>query len=171
MKLYFITICFMLFVLPGMAQKTYQETTETGGTKIMKGLISKEVLLYEPSFTWYAENEKNYTPNANAVAALKQHASDIQIIAFGGTWCGDTKNILPKFYTLLTTAGFNQSNLTLWGVDRNKKTYGALAEALGITNVPTFIVMKNGKELGRVVEYGKTGIWDKEIGEIVATAN
>ena len=33
----------------------------------------------------------------------------------------------------------------------------------------TFIVMKGGKEVGRVIEYGKNGRWDKEIGEIVAT--
>jgi hypothetical protein len=35
------------------------------------------------------------------------------------------------------------------------------------TNVPTVIVMQQGKELGRVVEYGKTGQWDKELAEIV----
>jgi hypothetical protein len=36
--------------------------------------------------------------------------------------------------------------------------------------VPTFIVLKNGKEIGRVVEYGKFGMPDKEIGEIVSKA-
>jgi hypothetical protein len=42
-----------------------------------------------------------------------------------------------------------------------------LAEALDIINVPTIIVMKNGKEIGRVVEYGKYGMFDKELGEII----
>jgi thiol-disulfide isomerase/thioredoxin len=152
------------------AQKTFQETVEADGTKIMKGLLSKEVLTTEPSFTWYAENEKWYKPPTAAVDAFKKNGDKIQIICFGGTWCGDTKTILPKFYSLISAAGFLQSRLTVWGVDRSKKTYGALAEALGITNVPTFIVMKDGKELGRVVEYGKTGYWDKELGEIVAAA-
>jgi hypothetical protein len=43
-----------------------------------------------------------------------------------------------------------------------------LSEALGVVNVPTIIVMKEGKEIGRVVEYGKTGVWDKELGEIIS---
>jgi hypothetical protein len=33
--------------------------------------------------------------------------------------------------------------------------------------VPTFIVLKNGQEVGRVVEYGKYGMFDKELGEII----
>jgi hypothetical protein len=33
--------------------------------------------------------------------------------------------------------------------------------------VPTIIVYKNGKELGRVVEYGKYGVFDKELAEII----
>jgi hypothetical protein len=36
--------------------------------------------------------------------------------------------------------------------------------------VPTIIVLKQGKELGRVVEYGKYGVFDKELGEIISTA-
>jgi thiol-disulfide isomerase/thioredoxin len=154
--------------LAAQGQRTYQETVEADGTKIMKGLISKEVLTGEPKFTWYADNEKGYTPPAAAVDAFKKNGDKIQIICFGGTWCGDTQNILPKFYKLATAAGFLQSRLTLFGTDRSKHTYGALAQAMGVTNVPTFIVMKDGKEVGRVVEYGKTGYWDKELGEIVA---
>jgi hypothetical protein len=34
--------------------------------------------------------------------------------------------------------------------------------------VPTFIILQNGKEMGRVVEYGKTGNVEKELADIVA---
>jgi hypothetical protein len=30
-------------------------------------------------------------------------------------------------------------------------------------------VLKDGKEVGRVLEYGKNGQWEKEIGDIVST--
>jgi hypothetical protein len=31
--------------------------------------------------------------------------------------------------------------------------------------------MKDGKELGRIVEYGKTGYWDKELAAIINEKN
>ena len=86
---------------------------------------------------------------------------------FIGTWCEDSHFIIPKFYTLLDAAGFPLNRITLIATDRDKKTLSHLAEALAIKNVPTIMVMKNGKELGRVVEYGKYGMFDKEMGEII----
>jgi hypothetical protein len=37
-----------------------------------------------------------------------------------------------------------------------------------IINVPTFIVLRDGQEVGRVVEYGNTGNIEKELAAIVA---
>ena len=59
------------------------------------------------------------------------------------------------------------NNITFFGVNRSKKTLGNITNAFGIINVPTIIIMKDGKEAGRVVEYGKTGKWDVELSEII----
>jgi hypothetical protein len=77
------------------------------------------------------------------------------------------KYILPKFFVLTDAAGLSQDRITLLGVDHSKKTIQHLSEAFGITNVPTIIVMKNGKEVGRVVEYGHTGLFDKDLAELL----
>ena len=58
--------------------------------------------------------------------------------------------------------------ITLFGVNREKNSLGNIAKAFNITNVPTIIVMQDGKEVGRVVEYGKTGKWDKELAAILS---
>ena len=100
---------------------------------------------------------------------FKKNKDSINIIAFGGTWCGDTKSILPKFFALTDAAGFPQDRVTLIGVDRSKKTIQHLTEAFQVVNVPTIIVMKNGREIGRVVEYGKYGLFDKELAEILGS--
>ena len=53
-------------------------------------------------------------------------------------------------------------------MDRAKTVPGHLEVKWKIESVPTFIVLKNGKEVGRVVEYGKTGNVEKELADIVA---
>lgn len=147
------------------AQTQYEVTND--GEKILKGIITRDLIAKDTSFKWYAHNLAGYKPNEAAMNALKSKSGQLQLIVFGGTWCSDTKYILPKFFALTDAAAFSQDRITLIGVDRDKKTISHLSEALGVVNVPTIIVMNQGKEIGRVVEYGKTGVWDKELGEII----
>jgi thiol-disulfide isomerase/thioredoxin len=140
---------------------------DNNGNKVLKGFITKQDLATDSAFKWFAENQKGYTPDQNALQLLRANRDSINIIAFGGTWCGDTKYILPKFFVLTDAAGLSQDRITLLGVDHSKKTIQHLSEAFGITNVPTIIVMKNGKEVGRVVEYGHTGLFDKDLAELL----
>jgi thiol-disulfide isomerase/thioredoxin len=163
---------FIAFVLLISAQAAFAQpaevTLEPTGTKILKGFVTQAQLATDTSFKWYAENQKGFTPDAATVQSIRAAKDSIYILAFGGTWCGDTKHILPQVYATIDAAGFSPDHFTLLGVDRNKKTINHLSESFGITNVPTFIVLKNGKEIGRVVEYGKIGMPEREIGEIVA---
>jgi thiol-disulfide isomerase/thioredoxin len=158
---------FLALAATSLAQSQYSITTEPNGTKILKGIISKELIAQDTSFAWYSPNQKNFVPNKEAVTAFKNKGSQLQLVIFGGTWCDDTKNLWPKFFSFLEAANFPQERVTVVGVDRNKKTIGHLAEAFNIINVPTFIVLKEGKEIGRVVEYGKYAAPDKELGELV----
>ncbi|MBA2328365.1 MAG: thioredoxin family protein [Flavisolibacter sp.] len=163
-------LSFILFLFIAV-QNIYAQpaviTTDSQGEKIIKGFFEKSVLISDPAFSWYAANQKNFVPDATAVKAFSENKESIHILAFGGTWCDDTKSLLPKFYALTEAAGFPDNKITLIGVDRSKKTLHHLAEAFQVVNVPTFIVLKNGKEIGRVVEYGRYGMIDKELGEIV----
>lgn len=163
-------IGFIAFLLIGhvvIAQNQFETTIDKKGEKVFKGIISRDVIQSDTSFKWYSANFNGYAPNSLALQALKQHGDSIQVIAFMGTWCEDSHVIIPKLFSLFDSAGFSNDRLTLIGVDRNKKTLSHLAEALDVRNVPTLIVLKNGKELGRVVEYGKYGMWDKELGEVI----
>jgi len=149
------------------AQNQYQILTERPNEKSFVGIISREALTGDTSFRWYANALKGYKPNTEAIAGLKKNTDSIQLLTFMGTWCEDSHFIIPKLFALLDSAGFSANSFTLIGVNREKKTLGHLAEALGITNVPTILVMKKGKEMGRVVEYGKSGMFDKDLGEIL----
>ena len=143
---------------------------DASGNKVLKGFISKKELSADTAFVWYAQNQKGYIPNAEVIQQYAANKDSVNLVVFGGTWCGDTQHLLPKFFATTDAAGVPDNRITLIGVDHSKKTLYNLSEAFGIINVPTFIVMKNGKEIGRVVEYGKIGSPEKEVAEIITNA-
>ena len=165
----FITGILVIVAMAGFSQTQYEVNPDPNHPerKILKGIINKDLIKNDSSYKWYADNQKSYAnPDTSIVGALHRDNA-VNYLVFGGTWCGDTQYILPKFFMLQEKAGIADDRITFFGVDRQKKSLGNITSALNITNVPTIIVMKNGKEVGRVVEYGKTGKWDKELAEIV----
>lgn len=150
--------------------RTY-EVSRDNESKILKGYINRPLVENDTSFKWFKENMRFGTADVSAVQSFQANGSKIHFVVFGGTWCHDTQNLLPVFYRLTDKGNVTEEQITLIGVDRAKTALNGLHKAFRITNVPTFIVMKDGKEIGRVVEYGKYGAIDKELGEIVASAD
>jgi thiol-disulfide isomerase/thioredoxin len=153
------------------AQYQYEVLVERPNEKSLKGIISRQVLENDTSFKWYADAHKIYTPKPDAIEALQKNKDSVQLLVFMGTWCEDSHFIIPRLFKLTDAAGFPGDRITLIGVDRAKKTLSHLCEALDIKNVPTIIVMKKGKELGRVVEYGSSGMYDKDLAGILNKSN
>jgi thiol-disulfide isomerase/thioredoxin len=90
-----------------------------------------------------------------------------QLILFTGTWCHDSQQILPKYFALLEAAEFPEHKMTIIACDRQKNAPANIQRPLNVVNVPTLLVMKDGKEVGRIVEYGASGLVDKELAEII----
>ena len=170
---YIFTIAVIILFLSGcsstksVAGKPNYEVIKDSETKILKGTLNRSVIESDTSFHWFTDNMRYGSVDEYALNAFKQKVDKFSIVVFGGTWCHDTQNLLPKFYRLIEKSGFPENKITLIGVDRAKTAPNDLHTKWQITNVPTFIIVKNGKEAGRVVEYGKTGNIEKELGEIV----
>ncbi|MEP6682415.1 MAG: thioredoxin family protein [Parafilimonas sp.] len=173
-----ITSCIILFILvacktQNAVSKTatpfhpYQTSYDDKHRKVLRGLLTRSDMENDTAFRWFKENYKLGKPDASAVAAFKQHGNDFHVLIFGGTWCPDTQNLLPQFYRLTDAAGYADSSITLIGVDHSKTTLDNLNTTFHLVNVPTFIILKNGKEVGRVVEYGESGEAMKELGKMV----
>jgi thiol-disulfide isomerase/thioredoxin len=168
MKPFFLAIVFMAAISISVnAQTPYTSVKDDKQVTILNGIISKYILQNNPEFNWYTSSQSIYNPDSSIVNAMESAKGKVQFIVFGGTWCEDTQFVLPKFFKLQEKAGIADNSISFFGVDRQKKTLSNFADAFKITNVPTIIVMKDGKEVGRIVEYGKTGKWDKELAELV----
>ncbi len=131
------------------------------------GKFSKEDLQQAPFATWFEKGYDEYSPSEEAIATIKKNISDYEIVGFIGTWCPDSRREIPKFYKILEEAGYDLSKLTMVGVTRGKSTPENLEEGYNMHRVPTFIFMKNGKEVNRFVEYAKESTED-DIAKIVS---
>lgn len=135
---------------------------------IFRGIINKYVLQNDSAFSkWYNSSQGYYKPDTAILNAFERAKGKVQFVVFGGTWCDDSQFIVPKFFKLLEQSGVLDDGITFFGVNRAKKSLAAIADAFNVKLVPTIIVMKEGREIGRVVEYGKTGKWDKELADIL----
>ena len=71
MKQFFsVFICSFLLGNIAFAQNQFQVLPDKNGGKIFKGIISREALQSDTSFTWYAQNLKGYSPDPVALAGL-----------------------------------------------------------------------------------------------------
>ena len=103
----------------------------------------------------FANQYGNYNPNQETIESLKGHFDNISIKIVFGSWCHDSKMQLPRFYKVLDQAQFDGQEISVIGVDRMKKTHDADISGMKIRFVPTFIVYKNGVEIGRIIESPK----------------
>ena len=172
--LIFLVFAFVSCSLP-LAQRltttNYNTTRDEGhedNSKILRGVINRSIIEADTAFKWFADNMKYANVDANAIKVFEKNKEKFSLLVFGGTWCSDTKVLLSQFYKLIDKSGFPNNKIYLIGVDRAKTTINNLHTTYNILNVPTFIVLHNNVEIGRVVEYGKTGAIDKELADIVS---
>lgn len=124
---------------------------------IVTGKFSEDLLSSE-WFTRWNSSSAAYVPDAETLLALKSiPKTGISIVVYLGTWCEDSKTHVPAFVHVA-----QQTDLlfTLIGINRDKECPFDKKECKSwdITHVPTFIVSKEGMELGRIIETPKQSI-------------
>lgn len=99
-----------------------------------------------------AESKKDLTSKKKEIEALKKNLKDVDVEVFFGSWCGDTHEHLPVFLSLMDAVKPNgPKSTTLIARDRKKNT-GSYKGTRNIERLPTFVFLKDGKEIGRIIE-------------------
>ncbi len=138
--------------LLGAPVEAFTKQTGDRGEMLVGELTQKDLYKECPLFK---ENADQYVPDKKAVAKIKGIKGPLSIVMFLGTWCGDSQRESPKLLKILDAAKNSKISITMYGVDLGKSDGGGLAEKYDIQRVPTIIFLKDGKELGRIIEYPK----------------
>lgn len=100
----------------------------------------------------FEQDYQIYKPNADAINQLKKKLRRVKIVIVLASWCGDSKEQLPRFMKVLDQVEFKNKHLTIIAVDSHKKGREQDVQGLNIVKVPTFIFYRKGKEIGRIIE-------------------
>lgn len=115
----------------------------------------------------YQAEYHDYQPDKMILQQLSKNLKGIRITIVMGTWCGDSREWIPRFYKIMDQAGFNYKHLTLICVDRDKKAPVAELPGLKADRVPTYIFYRKKQEIGRIIEV-PAGLLEKDMLSIVA---
>lgn len=127
--------------------------SETQDNPILLGVQNRDKLEDEPYNTWFMTSYKDHTLDTETLPAVKAGLKDVRMTIFMGTWCEDSQREVPAMYKILDEVDYESNTIRLITVSEEKTTPEGLEQGKEITNVPTFLFMKDGQELGRIVEY------------------
>jgi thiol-disulfide isomerase/thioredoxin len=110
----------------------------------------------------WVEAEVAAQPEADAAHALAAVPPGAEVTVLLGTWCSDSRREVPRLWRALDEAGGPGGHIpfeiSYIGVDRDKKEPAAEIAAAGLRYVPTLIVRRDGREVGRIVESAPHGV-------------
>jgi len=120
--------------------------------EILVGYCDRDGLMAGKFGEIYNQYYPIYQPEKAVIKKLKKHKEGLEIVIVLGTWCSDSHEQVPKFLKVLDKIKFDDSNLTMICVNRDKEGVEVDISKYNILFVPTFIFQRNSNELGRIVE-------------------
>ena len=77
---------------------------------------------------------------------------DIEIYILFATWCHDSKREVPRLLRFLNKLDVSEDQIHLIGLNLMKNDLQNRGQDFKIKKTPTFILLRNNKEIGRIVE-------------------
>jgi cyclophilin family peptidyl-prolyl cis-trans isomerase/HEAT repeat protein len=118
---------------------------------------------------WREERER-YKPNQELLTILATAKLHYRLTVAMGTWCGDTRDQVPRLLTVLAALGagspFEAPRLV--GTDRTKLAPASQFPFGDVELSPTIVVSIAGHEVGRIVETPTSGSIEGDLVRILA---
>ena len=124
---------------------------------LLLGRMSREEV--ESAMPEWVSSTVTAEPDMGAAMALAELATRAQVTVFFGSWCSDSRRELSRLWKTLDLVGGEVGFPIFYvGVDRSKSEPSEAVGDREILYVPTFIVERDGLELGQIIEESPNGI-------------
>lgn len=99
-----------------------------------------------------------YQPEEALIKKLNAVQDSIFIDVYMGTWCHDSKREIPALFKIMETIDNPLISTSYTALEYKRRGPKEIIEKNKIKRTPTFIIYKNGKEVGRIIEEAKESI-------------
>ena len=123
--------------------------------------------LWEAAPVWRAIADV-YEPDGAIVERLRGIQSPVTLQVVLATWCGDSRQHVPRLLKAIARAANPNITVELTGIGPDFVTPMAVVAGENITNVPTVIVRRAEREIGRYVETPAAKTIEEDIADIVS---
>ncbi len=135
---------------------------KTDGSKVVLGEVARRDIA-DNLAGWDAEYF-DYRPDESLLGEIAGRLGGIEITVVLGTWCGDSRREVPRFWKIADAVGLDPSALRMFAVESSRaKPDSILTQPLldwsqsvrawyGVKAVESIIVFRGGREIGRIVE-------------------
>lgn len=134
----------------GLLLSSVTMAQSVNGTRQLKGKLEMKQLTSDSAFAWFYTGVNRYDANANMVNYIKTNKDKIQLVALVNTTDDASKKLLPAFYKVMILASVPEESIHLYGADNSGNTGNAVADGYKVKRVPVILVMRDGKEEGRI---------------------
>jgi thiol-disulfide isomerase/thioredoxin len=134
--------------------------------KTLMGFCDKNGLQKGVYGTYFKSQYDVYDPADVYIKKLEEKIDAIEVTIVLGTWCSDSQREVPRFFKVLNEAGYNDKRVKVIAVDKNKEAVVVNVKDMNIERVPTFIIYRGEKEIGRIVETPKKSL-ERDLWNIV----
>ena len=147
MKKIYLFIFLSLFISTLSASETNAVNSYAVGDISIKALFENH--------EGFHDNYKEYQPGNLLDPVLFR---DIEIYVLFGTWCHDSQREVPRLLRLLNTLNIQENYIHLIGLNFSKNEPQDRGKYFQVKKTPTFVFLRNQKEIGRIVEMPKISL-------------
>jgi hypothetical protein len=154
----FYTILFLASLIwhaSSLHAQTLQEPSEQKPAMLL-GSSSPKLLEQAPFAKWFIPNFEKYQVDSSLIPAIRKAFKGKRIEFFVGTWCGESRADMPGVLKILQAAEVDSSQFKLIFLNNsgtmNRQSPGHEEQGKNIVRVPTYILYKGKKEIGRIID-------------------